>query len=240
MADLVTMRSTRDSPASESVHEGPHQHVPGRSERVADRYLMADLGGGTGWYSTYLLERFACLEGVLLDASAAAARMAARAHPRLTVATADLWRSIPLPTGSVDLALVVFAPRNPAEIARILTPDGTCLVVTPQADHLAELRTLPILEIAPDKEVRLNDQFADFDVRSRAHLRYQREFEPQDIARVIAMGPSAFHLTGPEIDQLAQSGGPRTVTISVTLQAYGPRSDDGSGGDAVPGGRPTN
>ena len=199
------------------------------------RYLIADLGGGTGWYAAYLLDRLPYLDGVLLDASAAAARVAARAHPRLTVATADLWRSIPLPTGSVDLALVVFAPRNPAEIARILTPGGTCLVVTPQADHLAELRTLPILDIAPDKEVRLNDQFAEFDVRSRAHLRYQRQFQPQDIARVIAMGPSAFHLTGPQIDKLAETCGPRTVTISVTLQAYGFRPGD-DGDDPVPDG----
>ena len=54
------------------------------------------------------------------------------------VANAD--RSLPLATGSVDLALSVHARRNAPECARVLTPHGRLLVAVPAADDLIELR----------------------------------------------------------------------------------------------------
>ena len=178
--------------------------------------LLADLGGGTGWYSAYILDRIPALDGVLIDVSAHAAKVAARAHPRLWVATADLWKSIPLPDDSVDIALVVFAPRNPDEIWRILTPGGMCLVVTPQPNHLEELRTTySMLAIEPEKEARLLDQFSAFSAGETRTLEYRRSFSPQDIAHVIGMGPSAFHQAHvPVADQ------PLEVTISVALHTF--------------------
>jgi len=187
---------------------------------VAGRAVLADVGGGTGYYSGYILDRMPDLDGVLVDVSPPAARLAARAHPRLTVATADLWTAIPLPDASVDVVLVVFAPRNPAEIARILKSRGTCLVVTPQPDHLAELSASLPLGIEPDKETRLADQFSRFDLVRTNFVRYQRTFAEADIARVIAMGPGAFHVTADQIDALARAAGCRLVTISVAVHCF--------------------
>ena len=58
--------------------------------------------------------------------------------------------------GAVDRVLVVFAPRNGPEIARVLRPDGRLVVVTPAADHLGELvGPLGLLRVDPDKADRL-------------------------------------------------------------------------------------
>jgi len=178
--------------------------------------LLADLGGGTGWYSAYILDRIPTLDGVLIDASSHAAKVAARVHPRLKVATADLWASIPLPDESVEVALVVFAPRNPDEIARILVPGGVCLVVTPQPNHLIELReSYSMLSIEPEKESRLTSQFADFSLGGTSFVDYVRTFSPEDITNVISMGPSAFHQPQPAVtDQ------PMDVTISVAVRQF--------------------
>jgi 23S rRNA (guanine745-N1)-methyltransferase len=182
---------------------------------------MADLGGGTGWYSSYLLDRLPEFDGVLLDASVAAAKIAARAHPRLSVATADLWQSIPLPDSSCAVTLVVFAPRNPTEIARVLTPGGVCLVVTPQADHLRELRdTFPMLGIDPHKEQRLTEQFADFDSEPAQAVRRQTTFTADDLVSVMSMGPSAFHTSPEAIAALATGHGPMDVTVSVLIHRF--------------------
>jgi len=182
----------------------------------SDSRLLADLGGGTGWYAAYILERIPTLDGVLIDVSSHAAKVAARAHPRLKVATADLWKFIPLADESVEVATVVFAPRNPVEIRRILTPGGMCLVVTPQPNHLAELRSAyPMVTIEPEKESRLLDQFSAFHVGETSFLEYDRLFSPEDIAHVISMGPSAFHQSRPPT-----ADHPLDVTISVALHRF--------------------
>ena len=189
------------------------------AEHHGDRHrILADLGGGTGWYSAHILDKIPTMEGVLIDASSQAAKIAARVHPRLSVATADLWKSIPLADESIDIALVVFAPRNPDEIRRILTPGGVCLVVTPQPNHLEELRTAySMLTIEPEKESRLTSQFSDFDSGETSFLEYRRLFSPEDISNVIAMGPSAFHQTRIPIPLPDQ---PAEVTISVALHRF--------------------
>ncbi len=183
-----------------------------------DRPLLADLGGGTGYYSAHLLDRLTGFDGVLLDASTPAAKVAARAHPRLSVATADLWRSIPLADASVRLALVVFAPRNPAEIARILAPGGLCLLVTPLPDHLRELReAYGLISIDPAKDARLTEQFAAFRARVVRDLAYQVTLTADDQARVIAMGPNAFHS---DDDQLPRVNGTESQRVTVAVRVH--------------------
>ncbi|MDR0489235.1 MAG: hypothetical protein LBG99_07580 [Propionibacteriaceae bacterium] len=182
-----------------------------------DSALIADLGGGTGWYSRYILDRFPTLDGVLVDASPFAAKIAAKVHSRLVVGTADLWSSIPLSDSSVDLALVIFAPRNPEEIARILNPDGTCVVVTPGKHHLAELRTVvPMLGIEPDKEARLFEQFSTFHHKASTELDYKVVLSSEEITSVVAMGPSAFHLSCEDLPAVQ----PTEVTVSVRIHEF--------------------
>ena len=84
---------------------------------------VAELGAGTGHHLAAVLDALDDdRAGVALDASVYAARRAARAHPRVTSVVADAWGRLPLLDGSVGLALVVFAPRAGAEIARVLAP----------------------------------------------------------------------------------------------------------------------
>jgi len=197
-------------PIADLLTDSVRSYLTGR-----EHARLADLGGGTGWYSAYILDRIPTLDGVLIDASAHAAKVAARAHPRLSAATADLWKTIPLPDASVGVAMVVFAPRNPDEIRRILVPGGVCLVVTPQPNHLEELRTTySMLTIEPEKESRLTSQFSAFRTGETSFLEYRRLFSPENIANVIGMGPSAFHQPHIIADH------PAKVTISVALHRF--------------------
>ena len=218
-ADMVRARTAfLDSGIYEPVAQQVVDMIQARRRnRTEDPNLLADLGGGTGWYSAYVLDRIPALDGVLVDVSAHAAKAAARAHPRLTVATADLWKSIPLPDASVDVAMVVFAPRNPDEILRILAPGGLCLVVVPQPNHLKELRSAhAMLAIEPEKEARLAEQFSRFRTAGTSSLEYRRLFSPHDIANVIGMGPSAFHRRQIPIADLE----PAEVTVAVAVHQF--------------------
>lgn len=56
---------------------------------------------------------------------------APQSAPRMAAVVADTWAGLPLADGSVDAVLCIFAPRHPAEFARVLTDDGVAVVVLP-------------------------------------------------------------------------------------------------------------
>jgi 23S rRNA (guanine745-N1)-methyltransferase len=95
------------------------------------RGLVVDLAGGTGYYLAEILEALPRRNGLCIDLSLPALRRAARAHPRGAALAADVWQRLPLAARSAALVLSVFGPRNPAEIDRILTPDGALIIAAP-------------------------------------------------------------------------------------------------------------
>ena len=106
------------------------------------RLQILDAGCGTGYHLGRIARgtgAWSC--GLGLDLSEAAARIASLRLEPLTFAVADLWRDWPVRTGSVDLLINVFAPKNFSEMARVLLPDGLLAVAYPGEQHLVELRS---------------------------------------------------------------------------------------------------
>ena len=185
--------------------------------------LVVDVGAGTGHHLAAVLDALPAHHGLALDVSKAAARWAARAHPRIGSVVADVWRRLPLADGCADLVLDLFAPRNGDEFHRVLRPGGTLVVVTPGPDHLAELvGPLGLIRVDPEKAERLDRSvgrwFEPIAVHEHA---YQLGLSRDETARFVAMGPSAWHTEPAELaSRLAHWTEPVTVTVSVTLQVY--------------------
>lgn len=188
----------------------------------APRTLL-DSGGGTGAHLAGLLDRAPTAVGVVLDASRYAARRAARAHPSAMAVVADSWARWPVRDGSVDRVLVVFAPRNGAETARVLTPTGRLVVVTPAADHLAELvGPLGLLHVDPAKADRLT---ATLEPHLRpagtAGHRSVLELDHAAVRTLVGMGPHARHLPAGELAaRVATLPDPVTVTVAVDVGSW--------------------
>jgi 23S rRNA (guanine745-N1)-methyltransferase len=188
----------------------------------APRTLL-DLGGGTGHHLAGVLDRLPDAVGVVLDSSRYAARRAARAHPRAMAVVADVWARLPIADRAVDRVLVVFAPRNGPEIARVLRPGGRLVVVTPAADHLTELiGPLGLLRVDPDKAARLAATLEPHlrPERTSSH-RQQLLLDRSAVATLVGMGPHARHL-GREAVQAAVAALPQPVpvTLSVDVGVY--------------------
>lgn len=199
-----------------SGHFGPIvDMVAEQTARVADG-LVLDAGAGTGYYLASALDA-AGRPGLAVDVSKYACRRAAHAHPRIGVVVADVWQRLPVRTGSVSVVLNVFAPRNAAEMHRILHADGHLVVVTPNPPHLAELVTeLGLLKVDERKQQRLGEQFGEaFTVLGREVLEYPMSLSRDEINAVVAMGPSALHPA--RIERLAALARPMTVTASATV-----------------------
>jgi 23S rRNA (guanine745-N1)-methyltransferase len=184
---------------------------------------LLDLGGGTGHHLAGVLERLPDAVGVVLDSSRYAARRAARAHPRAMAVVADSWARLPLRGDAVDAVLVVFAPRNGPEIARVLRPGGRLVVVTPAADHLTELvGPLGLLRVDPDKAARLATSLEPHlhpvgTTAFRTHLTLDRA----DVVPLVGMGPHARHLTRAAVTGSAATlPEPVVVTVSVDVTTY--------------------
>jgi 23S rRNA (guanine745-N1)-methyltransferase len=188
--------------------------------------LVVEVGAGTAWYLARVLDALPDRCGLALDLSKFAARRAASAHPRAAAAVADARTTFPLDDGCAGLVLDVFAPRNGAELRRILGHDGRLLVVTPAPEHLAELRSaLGLLEVAPDKERRVTDALSPFfDRVSSQPLRWTMALAREDVLALAGMGPSARHLEPAALsERVAALPAPVTVTASCVLEGWRPR-----------------
>nr|WP_042183393.1 methyltransferase domain-containing protein [Kibdelosporangium sp. MJ126-NF4]CEL15487.1 Ribosomal RNA large subunit methyltransferase A [Kibdelosporangium sp. MJ126-NF4]CTQ92111.1 Ribosomal RNA large subunit methyltransferase A (EC 2.1.1.51) [Kibdelosporangium sp. MJ126-NF4] len=181
--------------------------------------LVVDAGTGTGYYLAATLARARAASGLGMDTSTAALRRAARAHPGIGAVAWDLWKPWPLQPRSADVIMNIFAPRNLAECHRVLRPDGTLVVVTPDSTHLAELRTyVDMLDVDADKLTRLDSSLqSQFSLAGRHDCEIELTLEPEDVHRVVHMGPNAYHV--PE-GALASIQREVTVTAAFVVSVY--------------------
>ncbi len=184
---------------------------------------VVDVGAGTGHYLAASLDRMPGRAGLALDASRYAARRAARAHPRAGAAVCDVWRAIPVREGAARVVIDVFAPRNGEEIARVLAPGGTLIVVTPTERHLAELREpLAMLAVDGRKEERLTASLAPhLSGVERGEIEAGLTLDRRALRQLVAMGPSARHTEPAELaERVCALPGSVRATASVTLTRW--------------------
>lgn len=191
-------------------------------ETIAERWpspaTVVEPGAGPGWYLAQLVgdnDR-----GLAGDISVAAARRAARAHPRIGAAVWDTWRPWPVVSREADLVVDIFAPRNAAESARVLHDDGLLVTVTPTPDHLQELRSgWGLLEVARDKSDRLTASLDDhFHADGTTTVRQRHRLTAELASALIAMGPNAFHGSPTVTEEV-------TTTVAVEISWWRRRPD---------------
>jgi 23S rRNA (guanine745-N1)-methyltransferase len=179
-------------------------------------WWLLDVGAGTGHHSADILDRLVGSHGVAVDVSPHALAVTARRHSRLAAVGADIWKGLPVRSNAVDVVLVAFAPRNAAEMHRVLRSDGRLLVLAPAADHLRELLVHSPVGIDARKRERLNRTFGHrFQLERRIRVTDRVHLRPDVGAALYRMGPWARHDVTPRPLE--------AVTVAVELSVYRPR-----------------
>jgi 23S rRNA (guanine745-N1)-methyltransferase len=225
--DTVAMVQARErflgaghfAPLATRLAELAEQHLPDGPGCVVD------VGAGTAHYLAAVLERLPDRVGLALDVSKHALRRAARAHDRIGAVACDVWHGLPVADDAAVVALNVFAPRNATELARILHDAGRLLVVTPTRRHLVELvSALDLVVVDEHKAQRLAAQLDPyFEPLDRHEVIATMSLPRDDVAAVVAMGPSAWHVDTDELrERVRQLPEPMSVTLSITVGVYRP------------------
>ncbi|WP_242454733.1 putative RNA methyltransferase [Bailinhaonella thermotolerans] len=206
-------------------------HFAPLAEAVADAVpygpgLVVDAGAGTGYYLAEVLDRRPEAAGLALDVSKHALRRAARAHERAGAVVWDVWRPLPIRDGAATAVINVFAPRNGPEFRRVLGPGGVLVVVTPTPGHLRELvGRLGLLSVDERKEARTAAALSGFAPRRRRLTEFPVRLARADVAAVVLMGPSAWHVDPGRLgEDVAALPEPLEVTASFHVSEYVPES----------------
>ena len=193
--------------------------VVGRAAGDAGPVVM-EAGAGTGYYLAHTLDLIEGARGVGLDVSVPAAKHLAKSHPRVGAVVADVWEQLPIRTGSVHALAVVFAPRNPAEFARVLVDGGEAVMLVADQGHLDELREpLGILGVEDGKIERLVAQSAGHlaPAADPELIEFPMQLGRDAIAAQVGMSPSARHLD-PEVLQARLAELPEQMEVTARAQ----------------------
>jgi 23S rRNA (guanine745-N1)-methyltransferase len=185
--------------------------------------LVTDLGCGEGSHLGVVLDAIEARHGgkdgafaVGVDLAKDAIKLAARKERRARFVTGDTRSRIPLLDGTVDAAVVAFAPRKAPELARVIRPGGVVVVAIPLPGHLAELvATWGGIGLADDKRDRLvKDLEGDFAVGDEHVVEHTLHLPGTATADLLLMTPHARHLGDDTLERARQ-----TASFSTTLRA---------------------
>ncbi len=209
---------------SDAVNGMVAGHLARREGSAAS--VILDVGCGEGYYLRQLASALQADGAVAppfvgMDNSRDAIRLAARSGPTMCLVVADVHELIPLASGSVEVLINIFSPRNPGEFARVIAPGGMLLIVIPQPGHLRLLRSLaPLLGIQEGKEERLLAEYGDsFEHLSTIPVEYDLALNGDQIVDLITMSPTFRHIEPESLDALREMG-EAPVDVRVTVLVF--------------------
>ena len=149
---------------------------------------ILDLGCGEGYYSNALAQALPDAQVCAVDISKPAIKLAAKNYPAVNFAVASTFE-LPVPSGSQDFLLRVFAPSDDDEIHRVLRKGGVYLEVTPAPTHLWALREA--LYDTPRAHAAARTEIKGLQLRQSSTVEFDVKLDREQLADLVAMTPFA-------------------------------------------------
>jgi 23S rRNA (guanine745-N1)-methyltransferase len=193
--------------------------------------VVLDVGCGEGRHT-----RSISAPAVLgVDVAKAAVAIAARSDPGGSYAVASA-SDLPRQDDSVDVAVNVFGPVIPGELARVVRPGGTVVAAFPGAGHLEQLRSMVYSDPRPHAvKPPLRDADEWFIQADSLSVTFTLAFTDGAALRdLFAMTPYRWHAPPDMDDRIAAAVSPHFETLADIQVATYRRRDVQSGSISAP------
>jgi len=182
--------------------------------------IIVEPGGGTGFYAHVVSQTVSNARAVSLDISVQAAKVCARQSDRVAAVVADVWQQWPIADDSADIVLSVFSPRNFVETERVLKADAAFIVVTPEENHLVELRNrFNALGIQRDKSESISASLGNFTKIQQISHQSTELLDGSAMYDTLLSGPNGHHLDAKDV-QVFTHADPIEVTHCVNISVW--------------------
>ncbi len=171
--------------------------------------VMADIGCGEGYYTSYIQQ--AChAETVGLDIAKDGIRMACARNKDILWLVATASR-LPLPDASLDGLSALFSLFLPEEYARVLKKGGCAVEITVGSDHLRELKEIIYADVFEQHKhpAPCGDSF---DEAECSEHRFSLTLPQEDLQALLMMTPHFWRIRKEHRDRLTQID---TLTLTV-------------------------
>ena len=178
---------------------------------------IADIGCGECYYLSYIKDNIKDSVCVGIDISKEILEVAsARTKPRGIVTAVASGSGLPFEDECFDTLISVFAPISAQEFYRVLKKDGIILRVTPEIDHLFELKSA-VYDI-PRKNDMLDLSLDGFEIEKSERLTYTFTAGGQDAVNLFAMTPYYYKTSPSDRDKLLSVDNIKiTADFNITL-----------------------
>ncbi len=173
--------------------------------------LLLDLGCGEGYYTS----AFSSKEKYGFDLSKSALKYASK-HDKTTQYVVSSIFHIPLENEVADTIVTCFAPIASLEIERLLKENGCFIVVTPDENHLIELKEL-LYQEAYKNEVK--DIEINLKKEKELHIQEKFEVDTEHLLDLFQMTPYAYKTDIHAMNKLKEIE-KMTITASFVIRLY--------------------
>lgn len=175
---------------------------------------IIDLGCADGYYTNSIRAVYQSILGI--DISKDAIKYASKSYNDILFIVANS-KAIPIKDETVDLVISIFAPVFLDEIKRILKKDSYLLKVTPNSDHMLELKQILYEDVYLTKEKQIVD--INFSLIYDDNLTYKVLLKHNEIINLFTMTPYSYKTAISEILNL-QGIEELTITFDFNISIY--------------------
>ena len=188
--------------------------------RGVSQPIIVEPGGGTGLYSHAATRALGNALAVSFDISVHATKVCARQSDRVAAVVADVWQQWPIAEDSADVVLSVFSPRNFVETERVLKADAAFIVVTPEENHLVELRNrFNALGIQRDKSESISSALGNFTKIEQMNHQSTELLDGLAMYDTLLSGPNGHHIEAKDV-QVFTRAEPIEVTHCINISVW--------------------
>lgn len=222
-ADTAAMIGARQQMHARPFFQDLARQISDICEEVSQRSPAATViepGGGSGFYANAVIRRVDAARAVSFDISAHAAKVCAQQSERVAVVVADVWQKWPFADDSADVVLSVFSPRNFIETERVMKTGAVLILVTPENDHFAEMRTkFNALGIQGHKNEKIAALLENFTNVHQSVHKSTELLEGSEMYNSLLSGPNGHHIATADT-QMFTNVEPIHVTHCVNISVW--------------------